>query len=99
MVATDLARDTARKSWFGWLMQPVMQLTWKHPTEGGSEIVYAATQQGVSGKYFGEHHEVAPSKHAEDALLARAMWKVTENVVHRLLTHEEHVAELAEEKD
>lgn len=98
MVATEIGRDVANKNWYGWLVQPIMTLTWRHAIEGGSEIVFAASQKhGETGKYFGEHSEVKASQWAQDAALGRVMWKVTEQVVHRLLTHEEHVAELLEE--
>lgn len=98
MVATDISRDV-HKTWLGFFMRPVVALTWKHPTEGGSEIVYAASQTGVSGRYFGEHKEVESSAHAKDPVLAKALWKVTESVVHHVLTHAEQVAELREDGD
>lgn len=56
MVNTELPRHM--HSPLAYLFYPVRMLTWKTPTEGGSEIVFAAAQQRVSGKFFGEKKEV-----------------------------------------
>jgi hypothetical protein len=51
---------------------------------GGSELVYACSQSGVNGVYFGEHMEVPSSDTAKSPQVGSALWKTTEVLVRNL---------------
>ncbi|XP_057854947.2 short-chain dehydrogenase TIC 32, chloroplastic [Cryptomeria japonica] len=56
----------------------------KNIPQGASTTCYVALHpqlKGVSGKYFCDNNEIAPSKHATDQELARKLWEVSEKMV------------------
>jgi NAD(P)-dependent dehydrogenase (short-subunit alcohol dehydrogenase family) len=81
---TDLPRHLS--PFMAYLTYPLRTLFLKSAADGGSEIVYAASQSdGTSGKYFGEHQEVQSSSHAKSEELGKAMWEETEIILQHLI--------------
>ena len=65
------------------LSAPLRPLLLKSATVGGSELVYACSQGGINGTYFGEHMEVPSSETAKSEKVGGAMWKTTEALVRK----------------
>jgi NAD(P)-dependent dehydrogenase (short-subunit alcohol dehydrogenase family) len=66
---------------------PLRAAMLKSVDKGGAELVYAASQAGVTGRYFGEHMEVSSSEAAKSVSLGSALWTLTESVVQDQLAH------------
>jgi NAD(P)-dependent dehydrogenase (short-subunit alcohol dehydrogenase family) len=86
MVNTNLARNASPLLLYA--SYPFRSLFLKSPSQGGAELVYAAVQSNVTGKYFGEHREIHASEHGQSIVLAKLLWEVTEKVVEEMLRKE-----------
>lgn len=85
VVGTEIAgKNDNKKSWrFLWkIFSPIML----SPAKGAKTSVYLASSPEaltINGKYFDKQKEVSPSDLANDAVLAKKLWEVSETLIKR----------------
>lgn len=82
VVASEIWREAP------WPLRPVMKLFMLSNEEGARTSLYCATApelESVSGRYYNNSREQAPSRPAQDAALARELYERSEEMVKRVL--------------
>ena len=89
VIYTNLFREFDRK--YGVLMKFVTVATWpflKSSKEGAQTTIYCATEETIAndtGKYYSDCKEATPSSQGLDDVLAKKLWKLSENTIDLLM--------------
>ncbi|RUS74792.1 hypothetical protein EGW08_017459 [Elysia chlorotica] len=86
-VNTDLQRHTNRGIFK--LLKPLSKLFFKTPVDGAQTTLYCALSpdlEEVSGKYFVDCKEKAPSRRGQSEADAKRLWELTEEIIQQKLS-------------
>lgn len=87
VVATQLTRGMSRLSQLG--LRLLLPLFVKTPAEGAATSCFALVHRGaraMNGAYLVDCNVAEPSRHARDPVLARRLWRASEEIAARLWT-------------
>jgi NAD(P)-dependent dehydrogenase (short-subunit alcohol dehydrogenase family) len=84
LVATGFAKNNGRV--IAGLISLFMPLVARSPAQGAETSIYLASSpsvEGITGKYFQDSHMVTPAPQANDREVARKLWDMSAEMVHR----------------